>query len=152
MVAELVRLLSTGGETAGEEALPEEELGRGFYTLSEAARLLRAPVRSVLEWLETGEIEAELHSRNGRWRISKSSLKGFGAVGRTEEEFAWRYEKERLLTELHAERERANRERDRAVRERGRADREQYQAERLRRELEIERMKGSRREGGAANR
>ncbi len=152
MVAELVRLLSTGGERAGEEALPEEEPGRGFYTLSEAARLLRAPVRSVLEWLETGEIEAELHSRNGRWRISKSSLKGFGAVGRTEEEFAWRYEKEHLLTELHAERERANRERDKAVRERGRADREQYQAERLRRELEIERMKGSRREEGVANR
>ena len=145
--------MSARGARAGEEALPEEEPGRDFYTLSEAARLLRAPVRSVLEWLETGEIEAELHSRNGRWRISKSSLKGFGAVGRTEEEFAWRYEKEHLLTELHAERERANRERVRAVREHGgRADREQYQAERLRRELEIERMKGSRREGGVANR
>ncbi len=129
MVAELVRLLSIGGERTGEEALPEEEPGRGFYTLSEAARLLRVPVRSVLECLETGEIEAELHSRNGRWKISKSSLRGFGAGARTEEEFAWRYEKERLLTELHSERERANQERDRAVRERGRADREQYQAE-----------------------
>jgi hypothetical protein len=144
--------LSTRGERAGEEAPPEEEPGRGFYTLSEGVRLLRAPVRSVLEWLETGEIEAELHSCGGRWRISNSLLKGFGAVGRTEEEFAWRYEKEHLLTELYAERERANRERDRAVRQHGKVDREQYQAERSRRELKIERMKGSRREEGVANR
>ena len=144
--------MSTGGERLGEGALPLGESGRGFYTPLEAARLLQVPLRSVLKWLETGEIEAELHSLNGRWRISKSSLKGFGAAGQTEEELVWCYEKDRLLAELHAERERANRERDRADREHARADREQEQAERLRRELEVERMKRGRRKGGMVNR
>ncbi len=152
MEAEVLRLVSTGGERSGEGTLPAGESGRGFYTPSEAARLLQVPLRSVLKWLETGEVEAELDSLNGRWKISRSSLKGFGAVGQTEEELVWRYEKERLLAELHAERERADREHDRADRERNRADREQEQAERLRRELEIERMKGGRRGGGVANR
>ena len=143
--------MSTGGERLGEGALPLEESGRGFYTPSEVARLLQVPLQDVLKWLETGEFEAELDSLNGRWKISKASLKSLGVVGQTEEGLAWRYEKERLLTELHAERERADRERDRADYERNRADREQHQAERLRRELEIERMKGSRREREAAN-
>lgn len=143
--------MSTGGEKLGEGTLPAGESGRDFYTPSEAARLLQVPLRGVLKWLETGEVEAELDSLNGRWKIPKTSLKGFGAVGQTEEELVWRYEKERLLDELHAERERADRERDRADRERSRADREQEQAERLRRELEIERMKRGRRGGGVAN-
>ena len=152
MEAEVVWLMSTGGERFGEGGLPAGESGRDFYTPSEAALLLQVPLRSVLKWLETGEVEAEVDSLNGRWKISKSSLKGFGAVGQTEEELVWRYEKEHLLAELHAERERADRERDRADRERSRADREQDQAERLRRELEIERMKGGRQGGGVANR
>lgn len=86
--AEVVRLLSTGGERSREETLPKEEPGRGFYPLSEAARLLRVPLRSVLKWRETGEVEGELGSLNGRWRISKSYLKGLGVVGQTEEELA----------------------------------------------------------------
>lgn len=144
--------MSTGGERSGEETLPKEEPGRGFYTPSEVARLLQVPLQDVLKWLETGEVEGELDSLNGRWKISKASLKSLGVVGQTEEGLAWRYEKERLLTELHAERERADRERDRAVRERGRADREQHQAERLRRELEIERMKRSQQGRGGGSR
>ena len=152
VVAEVLQLLSTGGERFGEGPLPARESGRGFYTPSEAARLLQVPLRSVLKWLETGEVEAELDSLNGRWKISKASLRSFGAMGQTEEELVWRYEKERLLDELHAERERADRERDRADCERSRADREREHAERLRMELEIERMKGDRRAGGVADR
>ncbi len=152
MEAEAFRLLSNGGERSGEGTLPAGESGRDFYTPSEAARLLQVSLRSVLKWLETGEVEAEVDPLNGRWKISKASLQSFGAVEQTEEELVWRYEKERLLAELHAEQERADRERDRADRERSRADREREQAERLRRELEIERIKGSRRGGGVANR
>jgi len=151
--AEVLRLLSTGGERSGEGGLPAGESGRDFYTPSEAALRLQVPLRSVLEWLETGEVEAdEVDSLNGRWKISKSSLKGSGAVGQTEEEPVWCYEKERLLAELQAVRERAYRECDRTDRERSRAHRERDQAERLRRELEIEKMRGKRRAGGVDNR
>lgn len=123
MQAEVVRFLSTGGERFGERTLSEVEPKRDFYTLLEIARLLHVPLRSVLEWLETGEVEAELNPFNGRWKIAKASLQGFEPVGQTDEELAWRYEKKRLLAELHAERERADRKRDRADRERSRSDR-----------------------------
>ncbi len=86
--------MSTGGEKSGEGTLPARESGRDFfYTPSEAARLLQVPLRSVLKWLEAGEVEAELDSLNGRWKIPKASLKGFGAVGQKEEELVWRYER-----------------------------------------------------------
>ena len=152
METEVIRFLSTGDKRYGEGALPVGEPKRDFYTPLETARLLQVPLRSVLEWLKTEEVEAELDPINGRWKISKASLKGFESVGQTDEELAWRYEKERLLAELHAERERADRESDRADRERSRAERERDQAERLRRELEIERMKGGRWKGGTADR
>ena len=152
VVAEVLQLLSTGSERSGEGTLPAGESGRDFYTPSEAARLLQVPLRSVLKWLETGEVEAEVDPLNGRWKVSKASLQSFGAVKQTKEELEWRYEKERLLAELQAERERADGERDRADREHNRADWEQEQAERLRRELEIERMKRGRQGGGQANR
>ncbi len=115
-----------------------------FYTPSQAARVLRMPLRSVLEWLAAGEIEAELDPLNGRWKIPEASLKSSEPVRQTEEELAWRYEKERLLAELHGERERADLEQERADREHGRAEQERVAAEGLRRELEVERMKGGR--------
>lgn len=145
--------MSAGGERLGEGTASETPEGEpvvrrrqtdgDFYTPSEAARALRMPLRSVLEWLAAGEIEAELDPLSGRWKIPEASLKSSEPVRQTKEELAWRYEKERLLAELHGERERAERERERADRERDRADREREQAEGLRKELEIARMKGS---------
>ncbi len=115
-----------------------------FHTPSEAARILHVPQRRVLEWLAAGEIEAEKDPVSGRWKIPKGSLAGSGPARRTEEELAWRYERERLLSELHDWRARAERERERA-------DRLEEQVETLRRTLEVERMRGGGR-GGPAGR
>ena len=111
-----------------------------FLTPSEAARILHVPQRRVLEWLAAGEIEAEKDPTSGRWKIPKRSLAGSGPARRTEEELAWRYERERLLSELHEWRARAERERERA-------NRLEEQVEALRRALEVERMRGGGRGG-----
>lgn len=110
---------------------------RDSYTLSEVAEILHVPLRRVLEWLAAGEIAAEQDPFSGRWRVSRGSLEGSEPARQTEEELAWRYEKERLLLKLHEERAQADRERERA-------DRLQAQVEGLRRDLEVERMRGAR--------
>ncbi len=97
------------------------------------------PLRRVLEWLAAGEIEAKQDPVSGRWRIPEDSLKGSEPVRQTEEEMAWVYEKERLLAELGGWRARAESEHDRAEGLRA-------EVERLRRDLEVERMRRTRRE------
>jgi hypothetical protein len=47
---------------------------RDFYTLPEAAQILEAPQRSLLESLETGEIEGERDPQSGRWKIPKQAV------------------------------------------------------------------------------
>ena len=47
---------------------------RDFYTLPEAAQILRAPQRSILKSLETGEIEGEQDPQSGRWKIPKQAV------------------------------------------------------------------------------
>lgn len=115
-----------------------------FHTPSEAARILHVPQRRVLEWLAAGEIEGHKDPVSGRWRIPKGALAKSGPARRSAEELAWRYEKERLLSEMHGWRARAEKERERA-------DGLEEQVAALRRALEIERMRGSRR-GGPAGR
>jgi hypothetical protein len=44
---------------------------RDFYTLSEAAQILEVTQRSLLQRLETGEIEGERDPQSGRWKIPK---------------------------------------------------------------------------------
>ena len=119
------------------ERRPEAN-GGGFRTPAEAARILHVPLRSVLEWLSAGEIEAEQDPVSGRWSIPESALKGSEPVRQTQEELAWVYEKERLLAEVR-------KWRTQAERESGRAERLQDEVEGLRRELEVERMKRGRR-------
>ena len=46
---------------------------RDFYTLPEAAQILEVPQRSLLKSLENGEIEGELDSQSGRWKIPKQA-------------------------------------------------------------------------------
>ena len=116
--------------------------GDGFRTPAEAARILRVPLRRVLEWLAAGEIEAERDPISGRWSIPEGSLKGSEPARQTQEELAWVYEKERLVAELGEWRVRAERERERAEKLRD-------EVEGLRRELEVARMRRSRREGTA---
>lgn len=113
--------------------------GDGFHTPAEAARILHVPLRRLLEWLASGEIQADQDPVSGRWRIPHASLKGSEPAKQTEEELAWVYEKERLLAEMREWRARAERERERAERLRD-------EVEGLRRE--VERMRLSRR-GGA---
>jgi excisionase family DNA binding protein len=110
---------------------------RDSYTLSEVAEILHVPLRRVLEWLASGEIEAEQDPHSGRWRVPKRSLMGSTPARQSEEELSWRYEKERILLKLHEERSRADRERERA-------DRLQSQLDGLRREMEVERMRSAR--------
>lgn len=127
-----------GGAVAEREPVAAGGQARGdSYTLSEVAEILHVPLRSVLEWLEAGEIAAEQDPTSGRWRVPKSTLKGSEPAKQTEEELAWRYEKERVLLKLHEARVQADRERERA-------NQLQVQVDGLRRELEVERMKGSR--------
>ena len=114
--------------------------GDGFHTPAEAARILHVPLRRVLEWLASGEIEAEQDPVSGRWSIPSASLKSSEPAKQTEEELAWIYEKERLLAELRNWRARAEQERERAERLRG-------ELEGLRREFEVERMRQGRRGG-----
>jgi hypothetical protein len=47
---------------------------RDFYTLPEAAQILEAPQRSLLQRLETGEIEGERDPQSGRWKIPKQAV------------------------------------------------------------------------------
>jgi len=47
---------------------------RDFYTLPEAAQILEVPQRTLLEILETGEIEGERDSQSGRWKIPKHAV------------------------------------------------------------------------------
>ena len=122
-------------------------MANDFYTPSEVAEILGVPHRRVLERLDAGEIEAELDSRTGRWKIPKSSLNGSKTTGLTEAEAAWQHEKALLLAELHRERARADKERERANGEQEKAARERERAEGLRRrlrELKAERSKGPR--------
>ena len=106
----------------------------GSCTPVEAARILHVPLRRVLEWLASGEIEAEQDPFSGKWSISKSSLQISEPVKQTEAELAWVYEKERLLAELSGWRARAERERTLTEKLRG-------EVEGLRRALEVEKMK-----------
>ena len=46
----------------------------GFYTLSEAARVLGVAQRCLLEMLEAGEVEGERDPQTSRWKISKHAL------------------------------------------------------------------------------
>ena len=46
---------------------------RDFYTLSEAAQILEVTQRSLLQRLETGEIEGERDPQSGRWKIPKQA-------------------------------------------------------------------------------
>ena len=109
-----------------------------FRTPAEAARILRVPLRRVLEWLAAGEIEAERDPVSGRWSIPAGSLTGSEPARQTQEELAWVYEKERLLAELGEWRARAEREHERAERLRD-------EVEGLRRDLEVARMRYGRR-------
>ena len=111
-----------------------EATGDGSHSPAEAARILHVPLRRVLEWLASGEIEADQDPASGRWSIPESSLKGSEPARETEEELAWMYEKERLLDELGQWRKRAEQERERA-------DGLQSEVEGLRRALEVEKMK-----------
>ena len=115
------------------ERRPEAN-GDGSHTPAEAARILHVPLRRVLGWLASGEIEAEQDPVSGRWSIPESSLKGSEPARETEEQLAWMYEKERLLAELGKLRTRAEQERERA-------DGLQSEVEGLRRALEVEKMK-----------
>jgi excisionase family DNA binding protein len=47
---------------------------RDFYTLPEAAQILEVPQRTLLEILETGEIEGERDPQSGRWKIPKHAV------------------------------------------------------------------------------
>jgi excisionase family DNA binding protein len=47
-------------------------MARDFYTPSEVAKILRVPLRRILERLAAGEIEAEKDPRSGRWRVPKN--------------------------------------------------------------------------------
>lgn len=117
------------------------EAGRnGSHTPAEAARILHVPLRRVLEWLSAGDMEAEQDPVTGRWSIPDASLKSSEPARQTEEELAWVYEKERLLSELGVWRTRAERERELA-------DELRSEVERLRRALEVERMRQGRRDG-----
>lgn len=117
-------------ENPGEPRAPDEE----FYTISEAARILHVPQRRILDWLAAGEIDGDRHPVSGRWRVPKGSLEESVPAKESEEELAWSYERERLLSQLYGERARAERERERA-------DRLQQQVEALRREIEVGRMR-----------
>lgn len=44
---------------------------RDFYTLPEAAQILEVSQRSLLERLDSGEIEGERDPQSGRWKIPK---------------------------------------------------------------------------------
>lgn len=114
--------------------------GNGSHTPADAARILHVPLRRVLQWLAAGELEGERDPVSGRWSIPASSLKGSEPARQTEEELAWVYEKERLLSELREWRARAEREHERAERLRG-------EVEGLRRDLEVERMRQGRHGG-----
>jgi excisionase family DNA binding protein len=47
---------------------------KGFYTVSEAAEVLRVGQRRILEMLETKEIEGERDPTSSRWKISKHAV------------------------------------------------------------------------------
>jgi len=49
---------------------------KGFYTVSEAAKVLRVGQRRVLEMLETKEIEGERDPASSRWKIPKRAIHG----------------------------------------------------------------------------
>jgi excisionase family DNA binding protein len=49
---------------------------KGFYTVSEAAKVLGVGQRRVLEMLETKEIEGERDPASSRWRIPKRAIHG----------------------------------------------------------------------------
>jgi excisionase family DNA binding protein len=49
---------------------------KGYYTVSEAAKVLGVGQRRVLEMLETKEIEGERDPASSRWKISKRAIHG----------------------------------------------------------------------------
>ena len=126
--------MESGGLLAEQRRGPSAD---GSYTPVEAARILHVPLRRILEWLATGEIEGAQDPASGRWSIPGSSLEGTEPVRQTEEELAWVYEKERILAELNGWRVRAVREHELNEKLRG-------EVEGLRRALEVEKMKQER--------
>ncbi len=61
-----------------DEAGPVERnnggVRKGFYTVSEAAKVLGVGQRRILEMLETKEIEGERDPASSRWKISKHAV------------------------------------------------------------------------------
>jgi excisionase family DNA binding protein len=49
-------------------------VGKGFYTVAEAAKVLEVGQRRILQMLETKEIEGEQDPTSGRWRIAKHAV------------------------------------------------------------------------------
>jgi excisionase family DNA binding protein len=49
-------------------------VSKGFYTVSEAAKVLGVSQRRILEMVETKELEGERDSTSSRWKISKHAV------------------------------------------------------------------------------
>jgi excisionase family DNA binding protein len=49
-------------------------VSKGFYTVSEAAKVLGVGQRRILEMVETKELEGERDSTSSRWKISKHAV------------------------------------------------------------------------------
>ena len=50
------------------------DVSKGFYTVSEAAKVLGVGQRRVLELVETKELEGERDPTSGRWKISMHAV------------------------------------------------------------------------------
>lgn len=49
-----------------------------YYTLREAAKVLRIQVRTLREWIKTGKIKAEKQENGWYWRISEEEIMRHG--------------------------------------------------------------------------
>jgi excisionase family DNA binding protein len=49
-------------------------VGKGFYTVAEATKVLRVGQRRILQMLKTKEIEGERDPVSGRWKIAKHAV------------------------------------------------------------------------------
>jgi excisionase family DNA binding protein len=50
------------------------DVSKGFYTVSEAAKVLGVTQRRILEMVDTKELEGERDSTSGRWKISMHAV------------------------------------------------------------------------------
>jgi excisionase family DNA binding protein len=61
-------------DEAGRVERNNRDVRQGFYTVSEAAKVLGVGQRRILEMLETKEIEGERDPTSSRWKISKHAV------------------------------------------------------------------------------